>query len=141
MERYRVRRTGAHTVGARLITRAGIIACKRRGLFRGGQWQAANECVRAGLGDDELHRFVDAAHEIAAIRETMARRIAVAARLERRLLRARARRRIGQVLASHGLSHAQYRRIGAVLESDGGLGQVPAGGIGADGEPTRVPER
>jgi hypothetical protein len=89
---------------------------------------AANEALEPFVADDVLHRFIDAAHEIAAIRSACAERMHGASRLQRRLLRSQARNRIARALATAGLTHATYRAIGAVMECDAGLGQMLAGG-------------
>jgi len=123
MEQNRSLQPGRHLRGAYLVTPRGVVAREIRVTFRGHQWYAANEGPEPAIADDTLHRFVDAVHEIGTIRESISRQMEMASPLERRLLRARARRRIARALAAQGLTHAQYRTIGALLERDGDLGQ------------------
>jgi len=88
--------------------------------------QIAHEAgVAAGetLSDDALHRFIDAAHEIVALREAYAERMAQAAPEDRLELEWQAHDRMVEAVRAQGIELGEYRRIGRLLDADDGLAE------------------
>ena len=71
--------------------------------------------------DEALHRFVDAVHDVAAIRRSYAERMRHAGRHERRILQMHARDEMLAAIERHGLDATEYEAIGDLLENDGEL--------------------
>lgn len=86
-----------------------------------------------GLSDDDLHGFIEAAHEIQSIRASYAEKIRAAAADDRASLEAEAAEKMAEAIEDQGLDISEYREIGYLLENDADLtladraGPAPAG--------------
>lgn len=79
------------------------------------------EISASELDDDRLHRFIDAAHDVQAIRDEYVERIERAKIAERLEIRVNALEKMAQAIETQGLEVSEYRDIGALLESDAGV--------------------
>lgn len=110
--------TGALVLG----TGAAVVADDRQGLYFDETADHGSERVAAELEDETLHRFVDAAHDVRAIRERYAALIDEAEPQDRAALQARAQEEMMEAVERQGLEVAEYREIGYLLETDDSLG-------------------
>lgn len=123
MRRYTRQMTNALLAGALVMGTGAAIANDPERLYQDETADAAGELAADDLSDDEIHRFIDAAHEIVSLREAYAREMRKADPEERPRLQAEARERIAQAVEANGLEIAEYREIGYLLENDGELRQ------------------
>lgn len=91
------------------------------------------EISASELEDDRLHRFIDAAHDVQALREEYVERIERAKGAERPEILADALEKMAQAIERQGLEVSEYRDIGALLESDAGLWDRLAPGTAESG--------
>lgn len=121
MRRYTRQMTNAVLAGALVMGSGAVIANDPERPSLEGTADSAGELVAEDLSDDEIHRFIDAAHEVVALRDAYARAMRTAESQELPRLRAEAHEHIAQAVEAHGLEIAQYREIGYLLENDDGL--------------------
>ena len=115
-------------IGHALLTGALVFGAATPAAADGSQAVFLDETAGDGsdfamveLEDEALHRFIDAAHDVQAIRRGYADRIRHAGTLERRALRARARDEMRAAIERQGLDVTEYRAIGYLLENEGEL--------------------
>lgn len=113
--------SNALLAGALVLGGGAAIASEREGLWLDETAGQAGEMSASELEDETLHRFIDAAHDIQAIRQEYAERIEQADADERADLLAEAQEKMAQAVESQGLEVADYREIGYLLENDDSL--------------------
>lgn len=123
MKTKRSRRTVSNTLlaGALVLGGGAAVAGERGALWLDETANEAGELSAAELEDEALHRFVDAAHDVQAIRREYTERIERADAAERTELQAEAQEKMAQAVENQGLEIADYREIGYLLENDDGL--------------------
>lgn len=113
--------SNALIAGALVFGGGAAIANEREALWFDEIASNPGEMSASELEDEALHRFIDAAHEIQAIRQEFAERIEQADADEQAALQAEAQEKMAQAVESQGLEVADYREIGYLLENDDGL--------------------
>ena len=73
------------------------------------------------LSNDDLHGFIEAAHEIQSIRAEYAGKISEAEADKRAALEAEAAEKMAAAIEDQGLELSEYREIGYLLENDADL--------------------
>lgn len=113
--------SNALVAGALVLGGGTAVASEREALWFDETASEAGEMSAAELEDETLHRFIDAAHEVQAVRREYAERIEQADAGERADIQAEARERMAQAVEDQGLEIADYREIGYLLENDESL--------------------
>lgn len=113
--------SNALLAGALVLGGGAAVASEREALWLDETASEAGGMSAAELEDETLHRFIDAAHEVQAVRREYMGRIEQADADERADLQVEARERMAQVIEDQGLEIADYREIGYLLENDEGL--------------------
>jgi len=81
----------------------------------------AGELGSGDVTDERMHRFIEAAHEVVALRAQYAERIAAADGEDRAALQAEAGEAMAGAIEAQGLGVAEYRSIGYLLDNDAAL--------------------
>lgn len=113
--------SNALVAGALVLGGGTAVASEREALWLDETASEAGEMSAAELEDETLHRFIDAAHEVQAVRREYTERIEQAEAGERADIQAEARERMAQAVEDQGLEIADYREIGYLLENDESL--------------------
>lgn len=113
--------SNALLAGALVLGGGAAVANEHETLWLDETASEAGEMSASELEDETLHRFIDAAHDIQAIRQEYAERIEQADADERADLQAEAQEKMAQAVEDQGLEVADYREIGHLLENDGEL--------------------
>lgn len=113
--------TNALMAGALVLGSGAAFADAADRLYHDEIADEAGEISAEDVSDDKLHRFIDAAHEVQAIRSSYAEKIADASEEDRSALQAEAVEEMAKAVEDHGLEVSEYREIGHLLESDGEL--------------------
>lgn len=108
-------------VGALAVGSGGAIAREPATAYQDEIAREAGAPVGEAASDDALHGFVDAAHEVVALRNEYAQRIAQANPADRAVLKWEAYDRMAEAVRAQGLDLAEYQRIGRLLDADDGL--------------------
>lgn len=118
------RRTVSNTLlaGALVLGGGAAVASEREALWLDETASEAGEMSSTELEDETLHRFIDAAHDVQAVRNEYTERIEQADAEERADLLAEAQERMARAIENQGLEIADYRAIGYLLENDDDLG-------------------
>jgi hypothetical protein len=107
--------------GALVLGGSGAIAASPDRLYQDEIADAAGSVAVEDLSDDHLHGFIEAAHEIQAIRAEYAGKISEAEPDERAALQAEAGEKMAEAVEDQGLEVSEYREIGYLLENDADL--------------------
>lgn len=110
--------TNTLVAGALVLGGSGAIAASPERLY---QDEIADEATAVEVGeltDDDLHGFIEAAHEIQSIRAEYAGKISAAEPDERSALQAEAAEKMAEAIEDQGLDVSEYREIGYLLEND-----------------------
>ena len=113
--------TNTLVAGALVLGGSGAIAASPERLY---QDEIADEASAVEVDeptDDDLHGFIEAAHEIQSIRAEYAGRISEAEPDQRAALQAEAAEKMAVAVEDQGLEISQYREIGYLLENDADL--------------------
>lgn len=106
--------TGALVFGAG----APVTADSSQGVFLDETADDGGDASIVELEDEALHRFIDAAHDVQAIRRGYADRIRRAGTHERRALRTQVRDEMFAAIERRGLDVTEYKAIGYLLETE-----------------------
>lgn len=104
--------------GALALGSGTALASERESLWLDEMAGGAGEISAFELEDETLHRFIDAAHDVQAIRREYVERIEQARVDERADILAEAQEKMAQAIERQGLEISDYREIGYLLEND-----------------------
>lgn len=104
--------------GALAMGTGAALADERQSLWFDETGGGAGEIDARELEDETLHRFIDAAHEVQAVRREYVERIERADPGERAVILAEAEERMARAVERQGLEVVDYREIGHLLEND-----------------------
>lgn len=113
--------TNTLVAGALVLGGSGAIAAGPERLYQDEIAEEATTVEADGLTDDELHGFIEAAHEIQSIRAEYAEKISEAGPDGRAALQAEAAEKMAEAIEDQGLELSEYREIGYLLENDADL--------------------
>lgn len=113
--------TNTLVAGALVLGGSGAIAASPERLYQDGIADEAPALEVDDLTADDLHGFIEAAHEIQAIRAEYAGKISEAEPDKRAALQAEAAGKMAAAVEDQGLEISQYREIGYLLENDADL--------------------
>lgn len=113
--------TNTLVAGALVLGGSGAIAAGPDRLYQDEIADEATTVEVDELTDDDLHGFIDAAHEIQSIRAEYAGKISDAEPEERAALQAEAAEKMAAAIEDQGLDITAYREIGYLLENDADL--------------------
>lgn len=117
----RRRVTNTLMAGALVLGGSGAIAASPDRLYQDEIADESGSVEVADLSDDDLHGFIEAAHEIQSIRAEYAEKISKAESDERAALQAEAAEKMAEAVENQGLEVSEYREIGHLLENDADL--------------------
>lgn len=110
--------TNTLLAGALVLGAGAAFADAPEHLYQNEIAEEAGELSASDLSDDELHRFVDAAHDVQAIRASHAQKLADASGDERVAIQAEAIEKMAEAVEDNGLEISEYREMGRLLEND-----------------------
>lgn len=113
--------TNTLVAGALVLGGSGAIAAGPDRLYQDETADEAGSVEVDELSDDDLHGFIEAAHEIQSIRASYAEKIRAADAGERASLQAEAAEKMAEAVEDQGLAISEYREIGYLLENDADL--------------------
>ncbi|WP_083330650.1 DUF4168 domain-containing protein [Halofilum ochraceum] len=113
--------TNTLVAGALVLGGSGAIAASPERLYQDEIADEASPVEVDELTDDDLHGFIEAAHEIQSIRAEYAGKISEAEPDKRAALQAEAAEKMAAAVEDQGLELSQYREIGYLLENDADL--------------------
>ncbi len=113
--------TNTLVAGALVLGGSGAIAASPERLYQDEIADEATTVEVDELSDDDLHGFIEAAHEIQSIRAEYAGKIRDAEPEERARLQAEAAEKMAEAIEDQGLDISEYREIGYLLENDDDL--------------------
>ncbi len=117
------RTTQVLLIGALAVGSGAAIAREPAASYQDEIAREAGAPMGEAVSDDALHGFVDAAHEVVALRNAYAQRIARADPADRVVLKWEAYDRMAEAVRAQGLDLAEYQRIGRLLDADDGLAE------------------
>lgn len=108
-------------IGALAVGSGAAIAREPAAAYQNEVAREAGAAAGEAVSDDALHGFIDAAHEVVALRNDYAQRIAQADPADRGVLKWEAHDHMVEAVRAQGLELAEYQRIGRLLDEDDGL--------------------
>lgn len=113
--------TNTLVAGALVLGGSSAIAAAPDRLYEDEIAEEAGSLEVDDVSDDDLHGFIEAAHEIQKIRASYAQKIRDADGEERAALQVEAAEKMAEAVEDQGLEVSEYREIGYLLENDADL--------------------
>lgn len=110
--------TNTLVAGALVLGGSAAVAASPDRLYQDEIAEEAGSVEVEKISDEDLHGFIEAAHEIQSIRASYAEKIRNAEADERASLRAEAAEKMAAAVEDQGLDVSEYREIGYLLEND-----------------------